>query len=55
MYGHFTASRKRSLGKLVGTTQQAIQQAEMGKARQPRYLHVIARELDIPVDWIDVW
>ena len=40
------------LGDMVGTTQQAIQQAEMGKARQPRYLHKLAQVLEIPVDWV---
>lgn len=34
------------------TTQQAIQQAEVGKARQPRYLHRLAQELNIPIDWM---
>ena len=40
------------LADIAGTTQQAIQQAESGKARQPRYLHQLARELDIPIDWM---
>lgn len=40
------------LAKIAGTTQQAIQQAESGKARQPRYLHQVARALSIPVDWM---
>ncbi len=35
-----------------GTTQQAIQQAEKGKARQPRYLHSLAQVLDLPIDWV---
>ena len=43
---------QEELGKLVGTTQQAIQQAERGQARQPRYLHALARELDLPVEWV---
>lgn len=34
------------------TTQQAIQQAEVGKARQPRYLHRLAQTLDIPINWM---
>lgn len=40
------------LAQIAGTTQQAIQQAESGKARQPRYLHQVARALSIPVDWM---
>ena len=40
------------LAEKAGTTQQAIQQAEKGKARQPRYLHHLAQELEIPVDWM---
>lgn len=36
----------------AGTTQQAIQQAENGKARQPRYLHQLANALDIPLQWM---
>ena len=42
------------LAELAGATQQAIQQAETGKARQPRYLHRIARKLDIPIEWMIV-
>lgn len=40
------------LANMAGTTQQAVQQAEKGKACQPRYLHQLARELDIPVEWL---
>jgi len=40
------------LAEKAGTTQQAIQQAEKGKARQPRYLHRLAHELDISVEWM---
>ncbi len=40
------------LAELAGTTQQAIQQAETGKARSPRYLHKIALALDIPYEWL---
>lgn len=40
------------LAEKAGTTQQAIQQAEKGKARQPRYLHRLAQELEIDVDWV---
>lgn len=40
------------LADKAGTTQQAIQQAEKGKARQPRYLHKMAQVLDLPVDWL---
>ncbi len=40
------------LAEKAGTTQQAIQQAEKGKARQPRYLHRLAQQLDIPTDWL---
>lgn len=40
------------LADIAGTTQQAIQQAEKGKARQPRYLHKLSQALDIPVEWM---
>lgn len=40
------------LAQKAGTTQQAIQQAEKGIARQPRYLHRLAQELEISVEWI---
>ena len=40
------------LAEKAGTTQQAIQQAEKGKARQPRYLHSLAQALEIDVDWL---
>lgn len=40
------------LAQIAGTTQQAIQQAEAGKARNPRYLHKLALSLDIPYEWL---
>jgi transcriptional regulator with XRE-family HTH domain len=40
------------LAQLAGTSQQAIQQAETGKAQSPRYLPRLARALDIPVEWL---
>lgn len=40
------------LAEKAGTTQQAIQQAEKGIARQPRYLHRLAQELDVPINWL---
>lgn len=40
------------LAEIAGTTQQAIQQAETGKARSPRYLHKLALALDIPYEWL---
>ena len=40
------------LARLAGATQQAVNQAESGKSRQPRYLPQLARELDIPLDWL---
>lgn len=40
------------LAELAGTTQQAIQQAESGKARNPRYLARLAQTLDIPHEWL---
>ena len=40
------------LAELCGTTQQAIQQAEAGKAKQPRYLHKLSLALDIPFEWL---
>lgn len=40
------------LAGIAGTTQQAIQQAESGKAQSPRYLHKISMELDVPYEWL---
>lgn len=40
------------LAAIAGTTQQAIQQAEAGKARNPRYLHKLSLALDIPFEWL---
>jgi transcriptional regulator with XRE-family HTH domain len=40
------------LAKQAGTTQQAIQQAEKGRARQPRYLHQLAAALEVPLTWM---
>lgn len=40
------------LAEMAGTTQQAIQQAEGGKARHPRYLAKLAQALDIPHEWL---
>lgn len=40
------------LAEICETTQQAIQQAEAGKARNPRYLHKLALALDIPYEWL---
>ncbi|NQZ14424.1 MAG: helix-turn-helix domain-containing protein [Alphaproteobacteria bacterium] len=40
------------LAEIAGTTQQAIQQAEKGKARQPRYLHNLAMALDLSIEWV---
>lgn len=40
------------LAEIAGTTQQAIQQAECGKAQNPRYLHKLALALDIPYEWL---
>jgi len=40
------------LAQYAGTTQQAIQQAEKGKARHPRYLHTLAKALDLPLEWV---
>lgn len=40
------------LAGLCGTTQQAIQQAEAGKAQNPRYLHKLAHVLDLPHEWV---
>ncbi len=40
------------LAAICGTTQQAIQQAEAGKAQNPRYLHKLALSLDIPYEWL---
>lgn len=40
------------LAKICETTQQAIQQAEAGKAQNPRYLHKLSLALNIPYEWI---
>lgn len=40
------------LAKIAGTSQQAIQQAEAGKAKTPRYLHHLSLSLDIPYEWL---
>ncbi len=40
------------LAEIAGTTQQAIQQAETGKAQNPRYLHKLSHALDIPSEWL---
>ena len=42
------------LARMAGTTQQAIQQAEAGKARNPRYLAKLAQELGIPFSWLSL-
>lgn len=43
---------QEDLAQICGTTQQAIQQAEAGKAQNPRYLHKLALTLDIPYEWL---
>lgn len=40
------------LARLAETSQQAIQQAESGKALTPRYLPRLAKALDVPVEWL---
>lgn len=40
------------VAKMAKTTQQAIQQAEVGKARNPRYLARLAKQLGIPHEWL---
>lgn len=40
------------LARIGETTQQAIQQAEAGKAQNPRYLHKLSLALDIPYEWL---
>lgn len=40
------------MAEIAGTTQQAIQQAEAGKAQSPRYLHKLALTLEIPYEWL---
>src|SRR5687767_13398602 len=42
------------MADLAGTTQQAVQQAEAGQARNPRYLHRLSIELDIPFEWLSL-
>lgn len=43
---------QKDLADIAGTTQQAIQQAEAGKAQNPRYLHRISLELGISFEWL---
>lgn len=40
------------LAELAQTTQQAIQQAETGKALNPRYLPVLSRAIGVPYEWL---
>lgn len=40
------------LAALAGTSQQAIQQAESGQARNPRYLARLAKALAVPLEWL---
>lgn len=40
------------MARLAGTSQQSVQQAESGKARNPRYLPKLARELKVPIEWL---
>ncbi len=40
------------LAEMAGATQQAIQQAESGQARRPRYLNELAQALEIPPEWL---
>ncbi len=47
-----TGMSQSEMAKMAGTTQQAIQQAEAGKARHPRYLNKLAHKLDIPAEWL---
>ena len=43
-----------ALAELAGTTQQAIQQAESGRARHPRYLPLLAQKTGIPFEWLSL-
>ncbi len=40
------------LASMAQTSQQAIQQAESGKALTPRYLPKLAMALDVPIEWL---
>lgn len=40
------------LAALAQTSQQAIQQAESGKALHPRYLPRLAQKLSLPIEWL---
>lgn len=40
------------LATLAGTSQQAIQQAECGKALNPRYLPKLAKALEVSSEWL---
>ena len=42
------------LAALAKTSQQAIQQAESGRALNPRYLPRLAHALDVPVEWLSL-
>ena len=49
-----TGLSQAQLAAKAGTTQQAIQQAEAGKARNPRYLNKLALDLEIPAEWLSM-
>lgn len=40
------------LAEFAQTTQQAIQQAESGKARNPRYLPQLSKAVGVPYEWL---
>lgn len=40
------------MASALGVTQQAIQQAETGKARAPRYLHKLSLVTGLPFEWV---
>lgn len=42
------------LAELAQTSQQAIQQAESGRALSPRYLPRLAQALAVPVEWLSL-
>ncbi|PZQ45378.1 MAG: hypothetical protein DI551_07515 [Micavibrio aeruginosavorus] len=49
---HIKGLSQVELADIAGTTQQAIQQAESGKAQNPRYLHTLSHALGIPYEWL---
>lgn len=41
-----------ALADMVGASQQSVNMAEQGKSKRPRFLHELAQNLDVSVDWL---